>query len=268
MSIRTLIVDDEPLARRGMRARLAAHADIDIVGEASNGREALLLLNELRPDLMLLDIQMPGLGGFDVLRTLPEGEVPLTVFVTAHDEFALRAFEANALDYLLKPIGRKRLDEALERVRKEIAKREAETRCARLLQLVGNLSGVPELSLDDALRNADETEIKPPNDWLPIKETGRTLRVPYDDIHWIDAAGDYVCVHTAANNYVIRAKMRELETNLDARRFQRVHRSTIVNLSYVRELRVQANGEQLLVLDSGQQLKLSRSYKNKVRMLH
>jgi two-component system LytT family response regulator len=268
MPIRTLIVDDEPLARRGLRARLALHADIDIVAEAGNGREALLELNEHRPDLLLLDIQMPGLGGFDMLRSLPTNEIPLVVFVTAHDEYAMRAFEANALDYLLKPINRARLGETLQRVRRQLAVHQADAHCARLLHLLGTVSGQPELSLEQALNDTEAQKLSSLSNRLAIKEAGRTLRVSFDDIQWIDAAGDYVCVHTAATNYVVRAKMRELELSLDTRRFQRIHRSTIVNLDCVCELRAHANGEQVLILHSGQRLKLSRSYKNKVRLLH
>lgn len=269
MRLRTLIVDDEPLARRGLALRLARHPDVEIVAEAGNGREAFFAISEHQPDLMFLDVQMPGVDGFELVRAVPSAQMPITVFVTAYDQYALKAFEANALDYLLKPVEDARLDTALERVRHEFATRDADEHRARLLRLLGTLSGKPELTLDEALADADRSGGgRPADDRLAIKDSGRILRVPLDEILWIDAAGDYMCVHTGQDTHVLRATMRELEDKLDPRRFQRIHRSTIVNVARVRELRSHLNGEYFLILDSGQQLKLSRSYKDKVRLLH
>jgi len=266
MPIRTLIVDDEPLARRGLVLRLARHADIEIVGEAGNGREAFFAISEHQPTLMFLDVQMPGVDGFELLRAVPAPQLPLTIFVTAYDQYAMKAFEANALDYLLKPIDDERLDAAVERARRGLAARDADDHCARLLHLLGSVSGRPDLTLDQALHEADGGAHA--DDRLAIKDSGRILRVPLNDILWIDAAGDYMCVHTPAETHVLRATMRELEGRLDPRRFQRIHRSTIVNVARVKELRSHLNGEYFLILDGGQQLKLSRSYKDKVRLLH
>lgn len=268
MSIRTLIVDDEPLARRGLALRLARHGDIEIVAEAGNGREAFFLIAEHQPALMFLDVQMPGVDGFELLRTVPASQLPLTVFVTAYDQYAMQAFEANALDYLLKPVDDARLDAAVERARRGLDARAADAHCASLLRLLGGLSGRPDLTLAEALRDADRDAAPGADDRLAIKDAGRILRVPLNDILWIDAAGDYMCVHTPADTHILRATMRELEGRLDPRRFQRIHRSTIVNVARVRELRSHLNGEYFLILDSGQQLKLSRSYKDKVRLLH
>ena len=267
MRLRTLIVDDEPLARRGLALRLARHPDIDIVAEAGNGREAFFAISEHLPALMFLDVQMPGVDGFELLRAVPVPQLPLVVFVTAYDQYALQAFETNALDYLLKPIDDARLDAAVERARRGVGARAAEDHRARLLRLLGSVSGRPELTLDEALDDAGGS-VRSTDDRLSIKDAGRILRVPLDEILWIDAAGDYMCVHTSVDTHVLRATMRELEGRLDARRFQRIHRSTIVNVARVRELRSHLNGEYFLVLDSGQQLKLSRSYKDKVRLLH
>ncbi|WP_395683809.1 LytR/AlgR family response regulator transcription factor [Dokdonella sp.] len=267
MRIPTLIVDDEPLARRGIALRLARHPDIEVVAEAGNGREAFFAISEHQPTLMFLDVQMPGVDGFELLRAVPLPQLPLTIFVTAYDQYALRAFEANAIDYLLKPIDDARLDDAIERVRRDLAAREADDHCARLLRLLGDVSGRPELTLEQALVDADRIA-QPAEQRLSIKDAGRILRVPLEDILWIDAAGDYMCVHTSKETHVLRATMRELESRLDARRFQRIHRSTIVNVARVKELRAHLNGEYFLILDSGQQLKLSRSYKEKVRLLH
>ena len=267
MRIPTLIVDDEPLARRGIALRLARHPDIEVVAEAGNGREAFFAISEHQPTLMFLDVQMPGVDGFELLRAVPLPQLPLTIFVTAYDQYALRAFEANAIDYLLKPIDDARLDDAIERVRRDLAAREADDHCARLLRLLGDVSGRPELTLEQALVDAERIA-QPAEQRLSIKDAGRILRVPLEEILWIDAAGDYMCVHTSKETHVLRATMRELEGRLDARRFQRIHRSTIVNVARVKELRAHLNGEYFLILDSGQQLKLSRSYKEKVRLLH
>jgi two-component system LytT family response regulator len=267
MRIPTLIVDDEPLARRGIALRLARHPDIEVVAEAGNGREAFFAISEHQPTLMFLDVQMPGVDGFELLRAVPLPQLPLTIFVTAYDQYALRAFEANAIDYLLKPIDDARLDDAIERVRRDLAAREADDHCARLLRLLGDVSGRPELTLEQALVDAERLA-QPTEQRLSIKDAGRILRVPLEEILWIDAAGDYMCVHTSKETHVLRATMRELEGRLDARRFQRIHRSTIVNVARVKELRAHLNGEYFLILDSGQQLKLSRSYKEKVRLLH
>jgi two-component system LytT family response regulator len=267
MRLRTLIVDDEPLARRGLSLRLARHSDVEVVAEAGNGREAFFAICEHQPDLMFLDVQMPGVDGFELLKAVPAAQMPVTVFVTAYDQYALKAFEANALDYLLKPVEDARLDVALDRVRQEIANRDADEHRSRLLRLLGTMSGRPDLTLDEALADAVQNG-RPTDDRLAIKDAGRILRVPLDDILWIDAAGDYMCVHTGVDTHVLRATMRELEGRLDPRRFQRIHRSTIVNVARVRELRSHLNGEYFLILDSGQQLKLSRSYKDKVRLLH
>jgi len=143
MPLRTLIVDDEPLARRGLALRLARHSDVEIVGEAGNGREAFFAISEHQPDLMFLDVQMPGVDGFELLKAVPAAQMPLTVFVTAYDQYALKAFEANALDYLLKPVEDARLDTALDRVRHELSTRDADEHRGRLLRLLGTMSGRP-----------------------------------------------------------------------------------------------------------------------------
>ena len=261
--IRTLIVDDEPLARRGLELRLARHADVAIVGQAGNGREAGFAIAALRPDLMFLDVQMPEIDGFALLASLPAEQMPLTVFVTAYDQYALDAFAACAVDYLLKPVEDARLDQALATVRARLAAIDAESSRDRLLHLLAQVSGRPDLTLADALEPATLAPER-----LTIKDGNRTVRLEPDAIRWIDAAGDYLCIHTDAENFVIRATMRDMEQRLDPRRFQRIHRSTIVNLACVRELRSHLNGEYFVTLETGQTLKLSRSYKDKVHLLH
>ena len=266
-AIRTLIVDDEPLARRGLELRLAGESDIQIVRQCRNGEEAVRAVNELQPDLMFLDVQMPGLDGFAALRAIPAEQLPLVVFVTAYDHYAIRAFEASAVDYLLKPIDDSRLHQALFRVRQQRREREAENHCARLLNLLGELSGKAALTIDDAIDSDAAARLKKPESKLAIRDGGRTVRVDMNHIRWIDAAGDYMCIHTDSETHILRATMRELEQQLDARRFQRVHRSTIVNVDRVKSMRAHINGEYFLTLDCGHELKLSRSYKEKIELL-
>ena len=260
--IKTLIVDDEELARRGLEIRLQAIDDVEIVGLSKNGREALQHVEEFKPDLMLLDVQMPGMNGFDVLRRLSGSDMPAVIFVTAFDEFALRAFDANALDYLLKPINDDRLAEALQRVRSSIDEQEARAHRTRLLQLVCQLTG-EELSLDDALaRNGEQTSGFPTR--LAIHDGRKTNCVDVESIDWVDAAGDYMCVHVDGDTFVLRGTMKRLEELLDPATFVRVHRSAIVNRHRVRSMRPHRNGEYFLKLRCDHELKLSRKYKANV----
>nr|WP_276533532.1 LytTR family DNA-binding domain-containing protein [Pseudoxanthomonas mexicana] len=269
--MRAIVVDDEPLARRGLEIRLAAHADVQIVGYYGDGASAIGGLREHRPDLMFLDVQMPGMDGFQTLRAIPANEMPLVVFVTAYDHYAIRAFEASATDYLLKPVEDSRLAQALARVRQARAQREASGHCAHLLGLLGELSGRPPLDLDEALK-PDALDLLRREEKLAVRDGGRIVRVDLHSIRWIDAAGDYMCIHTDGdgpngNTLVLRATMRELERQLDPQRFPRIHRSTIVNARRVVEMRPHTNGESFLRLDCGQELKLSRSHRDKLAVL-
>jgi len=274
--LRALIVDDEPLARRGLEIRLEAHPDVEIVGEFGDGLSAIAGMRELRPDLVFLDVQMPGMDGFETLRSLPANEMPLVVFVTAYDHYAIRAFEASATDYLLKPVEETRLAQALARVQLARSQREASGHCAHLLGLLGELSGRPLLDLDEALK-PDALEQLRRDEKLAVRDGGRTVRVDLASIRWIDAAGDYMCIHTdgaapdkggpQGETLVLRATMRELEKQLDPQRFPRIHRSTIVNARRVVELRPHTNGEGFLRLDCGQELKLSRTHRDKLALL-
>lgn len=269
--LRAIIVDDEPLARRGLEIRLAVHPDVEIVGHYGDGASAIEGLRKHRPDLMFLDVQMPGMDGFQTLRTIPASEMPLVVFVTAYDHYAIRAFEASATDYLLKPVEESRLAQALVRVRQARAQREASGHCAHLLGLLGELSGRPPLDLDEALK-PDALDLLRREEKLAVRDGGRTVRVDLHSIRWIDAAGDYMCIHTDGdapngNTLILRATMRELEKQLDPQRFPRIHRSTIVNARRVVEMRPHTNGESFLLLDCGQELKLSRSHRDKLAML-
>jgi two-component system, LytTR family, response regulator len=262
--IRTAIVDDELLSRRGIALRLQAASDFEVVAECSNGREALSMLQRERPDLVFLDVQMPGLSGLDVLAQLPRDLMPLVVFVTAYDQYAVRAFEAHAIDYLLKPIDDRRFDATLERVRQSASARTAADQRDRLLEIVAEITGTGEIALDELLEHGTAAlGVRQPQ-VLPIRQGRKTVRVPIPAIQWIDAAGDYMCVHAEGDTHILRGTMKELEEILDPRLFQRVHRSTIVNLRFVKSLRAHMNGEYFLTLEGGQELKLSRTYRDKV----
>lgn len=270
--IRAIIVDDEELARRGIELRLAPHSDINIVQHCANGREALAAITQEQPDLMFLDIQMPGLSGFEVLARLPQESMPMVIFVTAFDRYALDAFEAQAIDYLLKPINDTRFMQALDRVRGYWRQKTALNQREQLMKLLASTQGsgtVDEHTLREYLQSDGEyrQQSRQYPQILPIRDDAGTVRVDIHTIDWIDAAGDYMCVHVDGRTYVLRETMKSLEAVLDPKLFQRVHRSTIVNVSRVRRLRPHTNGEYFLTLDDGQELKLSRSYRDRVDQL-
>ncbi len=264
--IRTLLVDDERLARRGLELRLAAAPDVEIVGECENGREAIEKAISLEPDLMFLDIQMPGLSGFDVLARLPQDSMPVVVFVTAFDRYAIDAFEARALDYLLKPVEDTRLEHALVRVRQSLDERAALKQRERMLGLLADVQGAGELDPEMLLARMTTPASRFP-EVIAIRTGREVVRLRSTEIDWIDAAGDYMCVHAGNATHVLRGTMKDLEASLDPTAFQRIHRSAIVNLKRVRKLRPHANGEYFLTLEGGQELKLSRTHRDKVELL-
>ena len=263
--LRALIVDDEDLARRGLEIRLKHFPDVEVCGQSRNGREALEHVDSLKPDLMFLDVQMPGMNGFDVLRRLSGSDMPAIVFVTAYDEYALKAFDANALDYLLKPINDDRLAEAIERARRGVDEKLAHEQRSRLLKFVCELTG-RELTLEGALAEAEGRGEAYPRR-LAIKDGAETNCVDIDAIDWVDAAGDYMCVHADGDTYVLRGTMKRLEELLDPSIFVRVHRSAIVNRRRVTSMRPHRNGEYFLKLGPHKELKLSRKYKSNLEKL-
>jgi two-component system LytT family response regulator len=266
-TIQALIVDDEALARRGLKHRLKGLPGIEIAGEARNGREAVSKIRELSPDLVFLDIQMPGMTGFDVIRELRSEPLPAILFVTAYDEYAIDAFEVNAVDYLLKPIDEERLEQALNKVRDRLGRRRHRAQKDLLLRLLGELTG-EDLS-DAGSLETDSVSRLVRKDYpkLAIRDGGRTTWVRQEDIEWVDAAGDYMCVHALGETHILRKTMKQLEEELDADFLQRIHRSTIVNVRCVKEMKSHINGEYFLTLESGHTVKLSRSYKDKLKYL-
>jgi len=265
-SLKTLIVDDESLARRGLIHRLKAIDDVEVVGEAQNGREALKLIAEKKPDLVFLDIQMPGVSGFEVVQQLDAETMPLILFLTAYDEYAVRAFEVNALDYILKPIDEERLNQVMEKVRDNLSQKRALKQKRLLLELVSTISG-ENISSFEELGEKEVQELahkEPPR--LAIRDGGKTTWLNQEDIEWIDAAGDYMCIQAQGVTYIMRKTMKDLEKDLDPGILQRIHRSTIVNIHQVREMESHINGEYFLTLASGHRVKLSRTYKDKLKL--
>jgi two-component system LytT family response regulator len=268
MPIRTSVVYVVPLATLGLELWLEAHDDVEIVATASNGREAIRQIKTHKPDLVFLDIQMPGFDGFSVIQGLMEVEPPLFVFVTAFSDHAVRAFESQAVDYLVKPVDEDRLAATLDRVRQRLSEKRSAEEAERLKEAL--VEHAPEAA--EELADAGGSDGPASNRFekmINIKDQGQIFRVDVDTIERIDAAGDYMCIQTGDNTLILRETMKDLEKRLDPRRFQRVHRSTIVNLDLVRQVKPHTNGECFLVLDSGAQVKVSRSYRDVVaRFVH
>jgi two-component system LytT family response regulator len=262
--IKVIIVDDEPLALRGLKLRLSEFPEIDIVAEAANGREAVKLIKHHNPDVVFLDIQMPGLDGFGVVRALIGAPAPLFIFVTAYDKYAIDAFEANALDYLVKPVEEERLKDALHRAREALKSRVAASRESKLIELLASLSDDERDRIKELINDPGWAEKDRYPERLSFKDGSKVVVLAAGDIEWIDAAGDYMCIHAGGKTHIIRETMKTLEQRLDPKRFQRVHRSAIVNVEKVKELHPHSNGEYFLILEGGAELKLSRSYKEVV----
>ena len=268
MTIRTILVDDEPLAIQGLQLRLQRHDDVEIIDTCLNGREAIRSIKTHKPDLVFLDIQMPGFDGFSVIQGLMEVEPPLFVFVTAYSDHAIRAFEAQATDYLMKPVEEDRLADTLERVRQRLAERKGVEEAGRLKEALAEHAPEAAEAMVDGVTEEGPSASRYEK-LINIKDRGQIFRVDVDSIERIDAAGDYMCIYTGDNTLILRETMKFLEKRLDPRRFQRVHRSTIVNLDLVRQVKPHTNGECFLVLESGAQVKVSRSYKDVVaRFVH
>lgn len=262
MPITTIIVDDEPLAIQGLELRLQAFDDVEIVERCANGREAIRAIKTLKPDLVFLDIQMPGFDGFSVVAGLADIEPPLFVFVTAYGDYALKAFEAQAVDYLMKPVEEERLAATIDRVRQRLTEKRSCEDSERLKEILTEVA--PDSMPEDLAIDADAPSANRYEKVLNIKDRGQIFRVDVADIERIDAAGDYMCIYTADQTLILRETMKDLERRLDPRKFQRIHRSTIVNLDNIKSVKPHTNGECFLVLGSNTQVKVSRSYREVV----
>lgn len=247
MSIRAIIVDDVLLARKRVKRFLARYPDIELIGECSNGEDAVAAIRELRPNLLFLDVQMPEMDGFEVLEVIDPEIMPAVIFVTAYEQFALKAFDAHAIDYLLKPFNRERFAWAINRARVTINQRETG-------QLTEKL-------------NALLHEVKPHSKFLKrvvVKSAGRTMILPIDSVDYIQAAGNYLQLHMGKTSHLIRERLSHFETKVDPDKFIRIHRSTIVNIERIKEMHPLFNGDQTVVLHDGTRLTMSRSYRERL----
>ena len=245
LEIRAIIADDEPLARRGIRQLLASHEDIAVVAETRNGRETVRALRELKPDLVFLDVQMPNWDGFDVVKEIGPRSMPILIFVTAYDEFAVRAFEAHALDYLVKPLEVARFTQTLERIREQL-------RSAKAVNLSRKLSAL--LAARENERAAERIVV--------TTMTGK-LVLNADEVDWIEADDYYAAIHAREGRHLVRESLTSLEQRLDRKRFVRTHRAAIVNIDRVNEV-CKKTGETILVLRSGTRIPVSRRRRARV----
>ena len=246
--LRTVIVDDEPLARERLASLLSAEQDIEVVAQCRDGEEAVGAIDQHAPDLVFLDVQMPGLNGFEVIEAVGGEKMPLVIFVTAYDQHALRAFQVRALDYLLKPFDRERFKDALQRARTHIQRDETGDLGRRLLALVKDLR-----------------RDQPKTDRLVVKSGGRLFFLRTDEIDWVEAAGNYVRLHVGPTSHLLRETMNAIEGRLDPEKFFRIHRSRIVNMERIQEMQPWLNGEYAVVLRTGTRLTLSRGYREKLQ---
>lgn len=245
--IRAVIVDDEPLGRTVIREMLRRDQDFAVVGECANGHEAITVIQDERPDLIFLDVQMPEIDGFEVLAALNDDQLPIVIFVTAYDQYAVSAFEVHAVDYLLKPFDRERFGKALQRAKAQLQHERPNDVSQRILALL------------------EEQRTKPKYlERLVIKTNGRIFFLKTEEIDWISAEGNYVNLHVKKDSYLLRETISNLEAQLDPQRFARIHRSQIVNLDRIRELRHWSHGEYQVILHDGVELMLSRSYREKL----
>ena len=248
--IRTIIVDDEPLGRSRIAALLEDEDDIEIVAQCGDGAEALRVIEESQPQLLFLDIQIPEMTGFDLLRSLDRANPPVVIFVTAHDEFAIQAFDVHALDYLLKPFDDERFYQALDRARTHMHAHDASAPRHRLREFLREANGDGPQSPDRERRQLTR---------IVVKDGDRILFLKVDDVDWIEAADYYAKIHVAGSTYMIRETLANLEAQLDPERFVRIHRSTIVNLDRVQEMQPWFHGAFVVLLVDGTELRLSRS---------
>jgi len=251
--LRVVIIDDEPLARRALRRVLENYPGAEIVGECSDGSEAIEVLSKTRPDLIFLDVEMPHMSGFEVVERIKPSQSPFIVFVTAHEHYAVNAFRVQAIDYLLKPICEEKIDEVLRRVLQRVQHnrlKEIDSRLDSILQLIGT--------------QRNELQRPAPLERLTIKNHGRIYFVETSSIDWIQAEGNYVILHTGSTKHLLRIKMNQLEERLDSKIFFRIHRSTIVNVQSIKELRPFFNGAYSILLKDDEKIYSSRGYRERV----
>jgi len=253
--IKTLIIDDEPLAREGIRLLVGGDSEIRIVGECANGKDAVAAIRKDRPDLLFLDVQMPEMNGFEVLKQASITPLPVIIFVTAYDRYAIQAFEAQALDYLLKPISDERFFQSLTRAKAQIAQGRAQEQNQRLRAMLENL------------QQGQTKAAAPRPERMVVKSGGQVFFISLSDIDWVEAADYYVILHVNGKSILLRETMAELENRLDPQRFARIHRSAVVNIARIKELRASGRGDYTVILHNDTQLKLSRRRRKNLQEL-
>ncbi len=261
--LRTIIVDDEPLALRLLESILAGFSDIEVIDRCRNGREAMRAIQQQEPDLLILDIQMPVTSGFDLIKGLQADLVPMVIFCTAYERYAVEAFDLYAVDYLLKPVNADRLRLALDRA--QVRRREESERVDNKNVLIGAIDEITKR----AHGKSEEVVLKAAESLLDrkiaIKDVDKVTIVAIDDIGWVDAAGDYMCIHANGITHIMRSTLKALVDKLDSNNFKRIHRSTIVNLRHIEHVKSLPRGEYILELDCGENLKVSRNYRDAVK---
>jgi len=262
-----IIVDDEPLALEGLRLRLEKIPEIEVIAEASDGDQAIHLCQTLCPDVLFLDLRLPGLNGIEVVQALQSDVLPMVVFVSAYGEYALEAFELNAIDYVLKPANLGRLQKTVERIMQRVKPEDSSNEKFKLLRALGKTSGIAVSELENWLA----TDLPLPtlfNQELVIKNSDHEkVFLPINDIRWIDAAGDYMCVHTLKETHIVRITMKKLVTQLDPKIFSRIHKSTLVNVNCIKSIKPLRNSESILDLGDDVQLKVSRNYSSSIQQI-
>jgi len=266
-----VIVDDEPLALEGLKLRLAKIPEIDVIGEASDGDKAIHLCHNLCPDVLFLDLRLPGLNGIEVVQALQSDVVPMIVFVSAYDEYALDAFELNAIDYVLKPANLSRLQKTVERILERIQSKDIEKETNqekfKLLNALVETSGLAVSELEEWLKSDSPLPTLFNQELIIKNDEHEKVFLPVKNIQWIDAAGDYMCIHENSQTHVVRITMKKLESQLDPKVFTRIHKSTLVNVNFIKSIKPMRNNESILDLGNEIQLKVSRNYSSAIQQI-
>jgi len=262
-----IIVDDEPLALEGLKLRLEKIPEIEVIGEANDGDYAIELCHSLCPDILFLDLHLPGLNGIEVVQALQSDVLPMIVFVSAYGEYAIDAFELNAIDYVMKPVNLGRLQKTVEKIMQRYAPNDSDKEKFRLLKALGETSGIAVSELEDWLKS-DAPLPTPYNKELVIKNSEHEkVLLPTQEIRWIDAAGDYMCIHTEDDTHIVRITMKKLVDQLDPKLFTRIHKSTLVNVNCIKSIRPLRNSECVLELGNEIKLKVSRNFSSNIKSI-
>ncbi|MDO6507141.1 LytTR family DNA-binding domain-containing protein [Colwellia sp. 4_MG-2023] len=270
-----IIVDDEPLAIEGLRLRLEKISQLKVIAEASDGDQAIHLCNTLTPDVLFLDLRLPGLNGIEVVQALQSDTLPMIVFVSAYGEYAIDAFELNAIDYVLKPANLGRLQKTVERIMQRVSISQSENNTEKdstkekfkLLKALGETSGLSVSELEDWLESDNPLPSLYIQELVIKNNDHEKVFLPVKDIQWIDAAGDYMCIHENNETHIVRITMKKLESQLDPKIFTRIHKSTLVNVSYIKSIKPMRNSEGILDLGNDVQLKVSRNYSSAIQQI-